>query len=113
MGAPRCALRFGKARTMSRNTQAENDPFADALESFWKRGRGSYRYTREGTPTRSEDAWWYFTSFKDFPSIEKQALKFVRGRVLDIGCGAGRHSLYLQRKRFEVVGLEQSARVAA
>ena len=33
---------------------------------------------------------------------------FVKGRVLDIGCGAGRHSLYLQEKGFDVLGIDIS-----
>jgi SAM-dependent methyltransferase len=35
-------------------------------------------------------------------------MKFVKGRVIDIGCGAGRHSLYLQEKGFKVTGLDIS-----
>jgi len=35
-------------------------------------------------------------------------MEFVKGRVLDIGCGAGRHSLYLQRKGFDVLGIDIS-----
>jgi len=34
---------------------------------------------------------------------------FVKGRVLDIGCGAGRHSIYLQNKGFDVVGIDISS----
>jgi len=35
-------------------------------------------------------------------------MEFVKGRVLDIGCGAGRHSLYLQKKGFDVLGIDSS-----
>jgi SAM-dependent methyltransferase len=91
----------------------DNDPFADALESYWRKGRGSYRYTREDGWSQVEDAWWYFTRYRDFLTIEKQALRFARGHILDVGCGAGRHSLYLQRKGLEVTSLDVSPRVAA
>jgi SAM-dependent methyltransferase len=50
----------------------------------------------------------YFSEYKDWQKIEKEALKYVRGRVLDIGCGAGRHSLYLQGKGFDVTGIDNS-----
>jgi cyclopropane fatty-acyl-phospholipid synthase-like methyltransferase len=35
-------------------------------------------------------------------------MKYVVGRVLDIGCGAGRHSLYLQQQGFDVLGVDMS-----
>jgi SAM-dependent methyltransferase len=35
-------------------------------------------------------------------------MNHVNGRVLDIGCGAGRHSLYLQKNGFDVVGIDNS-----
>lgn len=50
----------------------------------------------------------YFSEYKDWSEHEKKAVKFVRGRVLDIGCGAGRHSLYLQKKGFDVTGIDVS-----
>src|ERR1044072_8105167 len=50
----------------------------------------------------------YFSEYKDWQKIEKEAMKYVRGRVLDIGCGAGRHSLYLQGQGFDVTGIDNS-----
>jgi SAM-dependent methyltransferase len=50
----------------------------------------------------------YFSEYKDWQKIEKEAMKNVSGRVLDIGCGAGRHSLYLQAKGFDVTGIDNS-----
>lgn len=35
-------------------------------------------------------------------------MRYVRGRVMDIGCGAGRHALYLQNKGVDVVGIDIS-----
>ncbi len=32
----------------------------------------------------------------------------VKGRVLDIGCGPGRHSLWLQERGFDVVAIDIS-----
>jgi SAM-dependent methyltransferase len=91
----------------------EPDPFADALESFYLTGRGSFTFTRSDGRRDVEDAANYFASYKDLPLFEKQALRFARGRALDVGCGAGRHALYLQRKGFRVTAIDSSPRVAA
>ena len=45
----------------------------------------------------------YFASFDEWPAIEQKAIAYARGRVLDVGCGAGRHSLYLQERGHEVL----------
>lgn len=50
----------------------------------------------------------YFMEYRRWSAEEKRALRYARGRVLDIGCGAGRHSLYLQGKGLEVVGIDNS-----
>ncbi len=50
----------------------------------------------------------YFREYGDWPQVEKDAITLARGRVLDIGCGAGRVSLYLQSKGLRVVGIDNS-----
>jgi SAM-dependent methyltransferase len=50
----------------------------------------------------------YFAEFKNWRPVERQAMRFVRGRVLDVGCGAGRALLHLQERGIDVVGIDNS-----
>lgn len=52
---------------------------------------------------------YLFRDFKDMPKLEQKALQITRGKVLDVGCGAGSHALYLQKKGFDVTGIDISA----
>ncbi len=89
------------------------DPFADALEAYWATGKANLELWRDDGYFNTENVGWYFTTFADFLKIEKRALRWARGRVLDVGCGAGRVALYLQRKGLRVTALDHSPRVAA
>ena len=42
---------------------------------------------------------YLFRSYDAMPIIEQKALQLANGKVLDIGCGAGSHSLTLQNDR--------------
>ncbi len=46
---------------------------------------------------------YLFRSFNEMPEIEQKALSICKGRVLDIGCGSGSHSLYLQNNKNLIV----------
>lgn len=46
---------------------------------------------------------YLFRSFNEMPKIEQKALSICRGKVLDIGCGSGSHSLYLQNNKKLIV----------
>jgi SAM-dependent methyltransferase len=50
----------------------------------------------------------YFSEYKHWLPFERKAMRFARGKVLDIGSGAGRHALYLQNKGLEVTAVDNS-----
>jgi len=50
----------------------------------------------------------YFSFYQDWETHHQETMKYVLGRVLDVGCGAGRHSLYLQQQGYDVLGIDNS-----
>ncbi len=52
---------------------------------------------------------YFFRNHNQMPVLEQKAIELSRGKILDIGCGAGSHSLYLQNQRnLQIVGLDNS-----
>ncbi len=51
---------------------------------------------------------YLFRSFDEMPKLEQKALQLAKGKVLDVGCGAGNHALYLQEKGFDVDAIDIS-----
>lgn len=51
---------------------------------------------------------YLFRDFNKMPQLEQKALELAQGRVLDVGAGAGSHSLYLQNKGLQVTALDIS-----
>ena len=52
---------------------------------------------------------YFFRTETEMNEAERNGLKLCQGRVLDVGAGAGCHSLILQQRGLEVVALERSA----
>ncbi len=46
--------------------------------------------------------------FDDMPLLEQKALQLTKGNTLDVGCGAGSHTLYLQKKGLKVTAIDIS-----
>ena len=53
-------------------------------------------------------AGWFFAEQAQWPEAERAVFRYARGRVLDVGAGAGRHSLEAQRRGLEVVAIDVS-----
>lgn len=52
---------------------------------------------------------YLFRTFEEMPIIEQKALQLTKGKTLDVGCGAGSHSLYLQnQKKLDVSAIDIS-----
>ena len=64
----------------------------------------------EDEPTAVEA--FYRPADRELPTLEREALKLCRGRVLDFGAGAGRHALELQASGHQVVAVDTLAEAA-
>jgi SAM-dependent methyltransferase len=62
----------------------------------------------DGDISANGNVKYYFSDYKDWIPVERKAMRYARGSVLDIGCGAGRVSLYLQGKGLKVIGIDNS-----
>lgn len=52
---------------------------------------------------------YLFRSYNKMPLLEQKALQLAKGKVLDVGCGAGSHSLSLQNDRnLDVISIDIS-----
>jgi len=51
---------------------------------------------------------YLFRNYNEMPKLEQKALQLARGSVLDVGCGSGSHSLYLQNKDIEAKAIDIS-----
>ncbi len=89
--------------------EPHNDPMGNAIKHYhegYKRGkiRVFSRFMKE----EKISVRYLFRSLDDMPVLENIALESCRGKILDIGAGAGCHSLLLQNRNDDVTALDIS-----
>ncbi|WXG43711.1 MAG: class I SAM-dependent methyltransferase [Promethearchaeati archaeon SRVP18_Atabeyarchaeia-1] len=85
------------------------DVFGKAIKDAWMGKNVTIDVRRDdGYLDHERDAKFYLSGFEEFPEVDKLAMDLVQQPVLDVGCGAGRHSLYLQSKGYVVVSVDIS-----
>jgi len=87
-----------------------HDAFGHALSDYLHgEGRGYEVVERDDSYVDiSGGREQFLAEYRDWPARHRQAVRLARGRVLDIGCGAGRHALYLQSRGLDVLGVDVS-----
>ena len=51
---------------------------------------------------------YFFRTYSEMPKAEQKAINLAKGKILDVGAGAGCHSLELQKLNFEVKAIDIS-----
>ncbi|MHA2423620.1 MAG: class I SAM-dependent methyltransferase [Candidatus Thorarchaeota archaeon] len=67
-----------------------------------------HKYIRDDGHIMEDDGTFYVADISEWDHAEKLAIREVEGPVLDIGCGAGRVGLYLQRIGISYTGIDIS-----
>ena len=90
---------------MSQHTDIFGIAFRDYLQG----------YTREKilvdiniSDTEELPVSYFFRDYKDMPEWERLVLDACKGRILDVGAGAGSHSLHLQKKGHSIKAIDVS-----
>lgn len=86
----------------------EHDAYGQMLLAAFEGRRASEIMERDDGLIYCGDPADYFWPFRRWPPTERRAMRHVRGRVLDVGCAAGRVSLHLQERGHEVVAIDES-----
>lgn len=88
---------------------ADKDPMGAAIADYFEQGKAarlrvfSSQFDEDELPVRE-----FFRTKKQMSSLERTALEMATGKILDVGAGAGCHSLALQEAGKEVYAIDIS-----
>ena len=86
-----------------------NDPMGAAIRDYQNKGKASRLRVLSSMFDEDEmPVAHLFRTFNQMPRLEQKALSMAKGRVLDIGAGAGCHALALQEHGLEVKAIDIS-----
>ena len=87
----------------------KKDLFGHALSQFYFKKDPAKLYSESNISHWDEYPLTHlFRGFDQMPEIERQALSLAQGKILDVGCGASSHSVYLQNLCLTVRSISSS-----
>ena len=85
------------------------DAYGASMEAALRAGRGANGLVeRDDGWIEAESTFDYLAPFRGWMLHERTAVRRARGRVLGVGCGAGRVALHLQERGHDVVAIDVS-----
>lgn len=85
------------------------DAFGVALRQHWRGHHRTFEFIeRDDGLVAVNDLAPYLGGLSEWSALERSAATTITGRVLDLGCGAGRHALPLTRLGHDVLGVDAS-----
>ncbi|WP_026464828.1 class I SAM-dependent methyltransferase [Adhaeribacter aquaticus] len=94
--------------------KTNSDVLGNALQDYFSGEKDAFIEVESSiTETEKVPVAYFFRSHQEMPEIEQRALEMCRGQVLDVGAGAGSHSLYLQQQGLDVTAMDHSAGACA
>jgi SAM-dependent methyltransferase len=84
-------------------------PLGEAMMDFYSGNQSATIYiqsTIEGDRAVPVDV--FFREKDHFPKLERDAFRYCRGKILDVGAGSGPHALFLKKKKFDVTPMDIS-----
>lgn len=86
-----------------------NDPMGADIRDYQSKGKASRLRVLSSMFDEDEmPVAHLFRTFNQMPRLEQKALSMAKGRVIDIGAGAGCHALVLQERGLEVKAIDIS-----
>jgi precorrin-6B methylase 2 len=91
------------------NKKPNMDPIGQAIFNFYfHNDTEKLRVDSNYTEDEEIDPAHFFRKKEELPALEKTAIELCRGKVLDVGAGAGCHTLILQDMGIAVTAIEKS-----
>jgi len=85
------------------------DLWGEICLDYWRTGSADFQIRRDDGHVSTRNPQGYFAA--KLPDDHAEALSYTQGRALDVGCGPGRHLLWLQARGIVVTGIDTSAGV--
>lgn len=86
----------------------EKDPMGMAIWEYYKTGICDRLWQLSSTGDEEIELPYLFRSYDQMPEVDRMALDMAEGRILDVGAGAGCHSLELQNRGKMVTAIDIS-----